>query len=197
MAAADLGPWEPLTRDAAAATFDAAPFRWWISGRHALDLHLGRSWRAHEDTDIGVTRSELAQAHEHLAGWDLHVAAAGVLTPWHGQPLAPDLHQNNVWCRTSRSGPWVLDLTIGEGADDHWIYRRDASVQVPWDTAILRTADGIPYLAPELQLLYKSAHPRPKDDIDAAEVIPALDPRRRSFLLDLLGDNHPWGRHAS
>lgn len=37
--------------------------------------------------------------------------------------------------------------------------------------AVLRSAAGIPYLAPELQLLYKSKGLRPKDDVDAAEVI--------------------------
>ena len=59
---------------------------------------------------------------------------------------------------------WVLDLTLGDGTDHDWIYRRDPSVQIQWDVAVLRTADGIPYLAPDLQLLFKSKGLRPKDD---------------------------------
>jgi hypothetical protein len=192
MAASDLGPWEPLGIEAVAEIFGPAPFRWWISGGRALDLHLGRTWRPHEDTDVGVVRRDLGSVHELLTGWDLHVAAAGRLTPWAGEPLEVPRHQNNVWCRRTPEGPWVLDLTVGEGSDEAWVYRRDPSIQLPWHAAVLRTSDGIPYLAPELQLLYKSKGLRPKDDVDAAEVIPALDARRRALLARLLEPDHPW-----
>ena len=56
----------------------------------------------------------------------------------------------------------------------------------------MRTSEGVPYLAPELQLLFKSKVPRPKDDIDAAEVIPALDVTQRTFLARRLEPDHPW-----
>ena len=85
-----------------------------------------------------------------------------------------------------------LDVTIGEGNDDVWIYRRDPSVCVRWDDAVLRSEGAIPYLAPELQLLCKSKNVRPKDDVDAAEVIPALSEARRLRLRQLLPDDHPW-----
>ena len=194
VAASDLGSWTPLGLEAVIERFSRAPFRWWVSGGRALDLHLGRSWRAHEDTDVGVVRSELRLVHALLSDWDLHVAAAGHLTPWHGEPLDAALHQNNVWCRFAPAGPWVLDVTIGDGSETRWIYRRDTSVQVPWDLAVLRTTEGVPYLAPELQLLLKSGGVRPKDDIDAGEVVPELDARRRAWLSRLLAPDHPWQR---
>ena len=37
----------------AGALFAEAPFRWWISGGHALELHIGESWRSREDLDGG------------------------------------------------------------------------------------------------------------------------------------------------
>jgi hypothetical protein len=67
-------------------------------------------------------------------------------------------------------------------------------VEVPWDDAVLHTSDGIPYLAPELQLVFKSTAPRPRDHVDAAQVIPALDERRRRILTALLPPEHPWQR---
>lgn len=175
-------------------TFSPAPFRWWVTGGHALELHLGRSWRTHEDTDIGVVREELPAVYPLLSQWDAHIAAAGQLAPWRGESLRSDRHQTNLWCRLSASGPWVLDVTIGEGSDTAWIYRRDSSVQVPWEQAVLHSADGVPYLAPELQLLYKSQGVRPKDNADAAEVIPGLDGRQRDLLVRSLGRSHPWQR---
>ena len=49
-----------------------------------------------------------------------------------------------------------------------------------------------PYLAPELQLLYKSKQLRPKDDADACVVIPALEPERAARLHSMLPLGHPW-----
>jgi hypothetical protein len=194
MAASELGPWEPLEPKSVVEVFAPAAFRWWISGGHALDLHLERSWRSHEDTDIGVLRRDLGSVYSLLSHWDPHVAAAGHLSPWHGEPLDAVRRQNNVWCRPAPDRPWAFDVTIGEGSNDTWTYRRDPSVQVPWDLAVLRTADGIPYLSPELQLLFKSTGVRPKDDVDAAEVIPHLDDRQRELLSRLLEPDHAWRR---
>ncbi len=192
VAAPDLGPWMPLEVDAVIERFASAPFRWWISGGRALDLHLGRGWREHDDTDVGIVRSDAPLVRLLLSDWDLHVAAAGLLTPWAGEPLDKARHQNNVWCRPAPDGPWVLDLTIGEGTDANWVYKRDASIELPWEVTVLRTAEGVPYLAPEVQLLFKSKTVRPKDDVDARTVIPELDHRQRSWLSTQLGAEHPW-----
>ncbi len=120
---------------------------------------MGRSWRDHEDTDIGVLRRDVIALRPVLEGWDIRIAAAGRLTPWTGQPLEVALHQNNLWCRREAHGPWLLDVTIGEGDDELWIDRRDPTVRIPWAHAVLRTSDGVPYLAPDLQLLFKSRQP--------------------------------------
>lgn len=194
VSAPELGPWEPLPLDSVVELFTTAPLRWWIAGGHALELYLQQTWRVHEDTDVGVQRSELPAVYELLSHWDVHVAAAGTLTPWRGERLDIDRHQNNLWCRRRPGDPWALDILIGEGSDEHWIYRRDQTVRVPWDTAVLRAATGVPYLAPEIQLLFKSTGPRPKDDVDAVRVIPQLDDRRRQFLAAHLAADHPWQR---
>ena len=194
MVNSDLGTWAPLEIDAVVEIFSPARFRWWISGGRALELHLGRSWRDHDDIDVGVLRCELDSVHSLLAGWDLQVAAEGRLTPWSGELLDASLHQNGLWCRARPGGPWVLDMVVNEGSESGWIFRRDPSVQQSWDHAVLWTADGVPYLAPELQLLFKSKDPRPKDDVDAAQVIPALGHRHRRQLGRLLAPDHPW-RH--
>ncbi len=197
MSGPELGPWEPLTIPAIVDAFAGAPFRWWISGGLALDLHLGRSWREHGDADVGVIRKDLDAVHSQLSAWHVHVAADGQLSPWRGERLHADAHQKNLWCRLVPDGPWVLDITIGDGTEDEWIYRRDPTIRAPWDEAVLRGAGGVPYLAPELQLLFKSKGLRPKDDVDAAEVMPALDDGRRDFLRRVLGPDHPWQRHLA
>jgi len=168
------------------------PVHWWISGGHALELHVGASWRGHDDLDVSLRRSDVGALPAHLPGWEVHVAAAGRLRLWDGAPLLVSRNENNLWCRPGPGEPWALDVTISDGDDDEWIFRRDRRIRFPWPEAVLSAPDGTRYLAPELQLLFKSRALRPKDDEDAARVIPALDADRRRRLGELLPADHPW-----
>ena len=42
--------------------------------------------------------------------------------------------------------------------------------------------DGIPFLAPEIVLLYKSKAPRPTDEADVRMALPALTTEQREWL---------------
>src|SRR4051795_2134353 len=134
---AELGPWRPMPVADVRALFRGAPLRWLIGGGRALELHVGRTWRDHDDTDIGVVRGEVSGLLDVFHGWDLRVAAAGELTRWNGAALEADRQQNNLWCRPTPTEPWCLDVTIGDGDDDRWIYRRDPKVTARWDEAVL------------------------------------------------------------
>lgn len=187
-----LGPWKPLELGQVVRLFEGSPTRWWISGGVALELHLGRSWRAHDDSDVSIPRDDATVLRDVLAGWDIQVASSGVLTPWDGSAVAAESNQNNMWCRRAKGQPWCLDVTISDGDRECWVYRREPSLRVPWADAVLVTEQGIPYLAPELQLLFKSKNNRKKDDRDASEVIPALTAERRHRLRGFLPRDHPW-----
>lgn len=178
----------------AALLFSEAPFRWWISGGHALELHIGKTWRSHEDIDVGVCSSQVAEAYVWLPDWELYIAAAGRLTAWDGRRLDGARSENNAWARESPDSPWRFDLTVGPCTPQHWENRRDPSVTRPWNHAVLHSPSGVPYLAPDLQLLFKAKHPRRKDHIDAEEVIPVLDSQARGFLAQHLSPQHPWQR---
>lgn len=86
----------------------------------------------------------------------------------------------------------MLDVLIGAGDDDEWIFRRDPSFRLPWTWALRYDARGLPYLAPGLQLLFKSAPPRPKDDVDAQVVVPLLAAEHVALLAARLPREHPW-----
>ncbi|MCO8127538.1 amino acid transporter [Acidimicrobiia bacterium EGI L10123] len=192
MPSLDLGPWQPASLDEVVERFALAPFRWWIAGGHALDLHVGRSWRAHADTDVGICRTDARQLPGVLDGWEIAVAAAGELRLWSGEALSLDRHENNLWARSEADGPWELDVIVGEGDAEGWRYRRDPRLRLPWEEVVLRTRDGVPYLAPEVQLLFKAKGLRPKDEIDARQIVPTLAPDRRARLQAWLDDGHPW-----
>jgi hypothetical protein len=169
--------------------------RWYFGGGIALELFTGRSWRGHDDLDIGVMRSDLEAISTIFVDWDIQVATAGVLRPWDGGALSSESDENNLWIRRDKSGPWRLDIQIGDGNAERWIYRRDPSITLPWDVAINTALDGAPYLAPEVQLLFKSKNFRQKDDFDAREVIPDLDELQKAWLIRFLPAHHEWRRY--
>ncbi len=58
-----------------------------------------------------------------------------------------------------------------------------------------RNADGVPIVAPEVQLLYKARHAQKKDDHDFELVEPHLRGARRAWLrkgLELVHPGHRW-----
>ena len=188
----DYGPWSPASLAEIRDLLDSAPFRWWVAGGHALELHVGHAWRDHADTDVGSSRADAQSVHQWLHHFDLNIAANGRLKPWDGRPLIEADAENNVWVRRELASPWWFDMIIGDGDDANWIYRRNRSVRRPWDQAVLTGSDGTPYLAPEIQLLFKSKGLRPKDQADAEVVIPVLDADRQKWLKDHLPLEHPW-----
>jgi hypothetical protein len=188
-----LDPWQPWSLEQVSSQFAEAPFRWWISGGHALELHAEDQWRSQADIDVGVCRNEMSAVYSWFDGWDLSIAAAGRLVKWDGRrPLDAHRQENNVWVRESLRSPWRVDLTIGSVDTGEWTYRRDETVTRPWHRAVLRTESGLPYLAPDLQLLFKAKDPRPVDHLDAEQVIEVLNLEERRFLAGHLDPEHSW-----
>ena len=80
-----------------------------------------------------------------------------------------------------------------EGGD--WVFRRDPRIRRPLAEAIEADAAGIPYLAPEIVLLFKAKAARDKDEADFARVLPRLAPHRVAWLreaLELVQPEHDW-----
>ena len=78
---------------------------------------------------------------------------------------------------------------------DIWICRRDEAIRLPYRDIIHHTSDAIPYLAPELVLLFKAKHARRKDQEDFDATVQHLTPAQRETLAELLArvhPGHPW-----
>jgi hypothetical protein len=102
---------------------------------------------------------------------------------------------HQTWAREPETGLWRLDVMREPWEGDTWICRRDPRIRLLRPRLIERTADGIPYAAPEVVLLFKARATREKDEQDFASVLPLLDRRRREWLADALGlvhPGHPW-----
>lgn len=190
------GAWKAHTPEAVAELFDGYSGLWWVAGGWAIEAFTGIP-REHEDTDAGVLLCELDLLRSHLDkhGLDVWAASSGSLTPvLPGEPMDVPGGTNQVWTRRSAADPWEFDLMLSPGTPETWAYRRDPSITLPMDEA-LWWADGIRYLRPEIQLLYKAKSRRPKDEADFRAAAPRLEPARREWLRDALArtiPGHPW-----
>jgi hypothetical protein len=171
----------------------AAP--WWIAGGWALDLFVGSKTREHDDVDVAMLRRDQQELYRLLQGWDLRYATPErTLVPWDGRTLAPPVHE--VWARRSNDGnaPWTFEVLLNEHDGDRWVYRRNPAVSRALEDVTGRS-EGIPYLAPEIVLLYKSKDPTPKDEDDFHAVRPRLSASARAWLrqaLETAAPRHPW-----
>jgi len=195
------GPWSRRTPVDVAALLDGYPGVWWMAGGWALEAFTGVS-RDHEDTDASVLRTDLPLLRKHLASrLDVWTAADGALRPLlpedcpDGTPdevLPPGCGQ--VWTRPAAMRPWEFDILLSPGTTEQWVYKRDESVTMPLRDALWHR-DGIAYLQPEIQLLYKAKGLRTKDTADFESTLPHLDERRRIWLragLERTLRGHPW-----
>jgi hypothetical protein len=166
---------------------------WWISGGWAIDLFLGRQTREHADVDVLIQRKDQLAFQEYLSDWDLHKAQQRGLEPWpNGEFLIPGV--NDIWCRRTPAHPWSLQIRLLDTRNGTWVFRRDPTI-VGQVAALGWAPDtGIPYLSPEIQLLFK-ARPETldRDDADFRNCAPLLERENRGRLLSCLEQHLPVG----
>jgi hypothetical protein len=185
--------WEPTQPRDAPKLLAGLTSPWWVAGGWALDLFLGRESRPHKDLDVGILRRDAPRVIEALPGWEFFQAQDDILRRLVDRE--PNPRVNSLWCRLQGASRWVLELMLDDCAGDDWVFRRHKDIRRPLAAAIRFDATRIPYLAPEIQLLYKAQRPRPGDHADFHSVAPRLDDGGRSFLHDALAridPHHPW-----
>lgn len=191
------GTWDPITPAAVAELFAHLGAPWWLAGGYAVELAVGRPLREHGDIDVLVLRRDQATVQRALRDWEWWAAdPPGVLRPWQpGEVLPPDVY--DIWCRPAPDQPWQVQVMLDESSGRDWMSRRNPRVRRPIAALGRTSVDGIPYLAPEVQLFYKAEAPRPKDEHDFAQALTVLDATQRDWLRSALADTyrgHRWQR---
>jgi hypothetical protein len=139
-----------------------------------------------------LRRRPSGSAGAHLVRRRRLAGEAGRVWPVDDAPA--ELHQ--TWGWDSVSECWRVDVFREPWERDTWVCRRDLSIRRPLASMIERDPTGIPYLAPEIVLLFKAKHAaRDKDAADFARALPLLNVRRRQWLADALRvvqPGHDW-----
>jgi Aminoglycoside-2''''-adenylyltransferase. len=170
---------------------------WAVCGGWAIDLFIDRVTRMHKDVDFAVLRKNqlIVQDYMLARGWTLEKAINGQLVPWQpGEWI--DLPVHVIWCRKNDASPDFVELLFNEVDEHNFRYRKDTSISLPLEKMITSSPAGIPVLAPEIVLLYKSRNPEdPSAAMDFKSALPQLSAGSRAWLAKTLGTldrNHIW-----
>jgi hypothetical protein len=164
---------------------------WAVAGGWAIDLHLGAETRPHRDLEIVVARDRIGDVTACLDELEWFGVGDGLAWPLAVTPEG--LHQ--TWGRDRSSHHWRLDVLREPWDGEQWVCRRDPRVRRPIREAIDFNSDGIPYLVPEIVLLFKAKSPTEKDEADLALTLPTLTREQTAWLrnaLEAVHAGHDW-----
>ncbi len=197
-----------------------------VCGGLALELFLGRKTRGHGDIDICVFWNERDKTILYMQsqGWDIYEMLGGGMCHKITDINRQKKLKRNVFCVREECGVLRFDPAEGEDEDvffvdinetdnpdrnfiellyndesaESFIYARNDKIRRELKKAIL-TRGGIPYLAPELVLLYKSTDTaRQANRADFETVYPYMDDEQKEWLNNALKtaypDGHEWIR---
>jgi len=185
---------KPLLEVAEALAKLRAPF--YFCGGWAIDLHLGRVTREHHDIDAQVMRRDQLGLHKALKQFSLKKTISHpdgmppTIIEWHpGERLELPVHQINAY-RANESEP-AFEVLLAESSDREWIFRRNPEIRMPLARIGFHPLWGLPYVAPEIVLLFKAKHLEARDRIDFGNALPALSADARRWLRNALEKTHP------
>ncbi len=162
---------------------------WGFVGGWAIDLFRGEITREHEDVEIAVAKANFWPIRQALANFEFDLIGEGRKWPLTDDVAFAITHQ--TWVRDPASGDYTLDVFREPHDGDVWICRRDRTIRLPFAGLFGRTPEGMPYVIPEVVLLFKAREARPKDVHDFEGALPLLTPSSRRWLRDALERVHP------
>jgi hypothetical protein len=186
-------PWDPWRPEDVARLLAAVRAPWYVAAGWALDLFRGVQTREHGDLEIAVPAPDFGAVRDALAGYDFEVIGSGRAWPL-DSPAFEVMHQ--TWVSEPGSGVYRLDIFREPQRAGAWVCRRDETIRLPYERIIRRTSNGIPYLTPEIALLFKAKHAaEPKNQADFEGALPLLDPGAVALLrwaLPRVHAGHTW-----
>jgi hypothetical protein len=165
---------------------------WCVAGGWALDLFRGTQTREHGDIEIAIPAATFPEVRGRFPGYAFDAVSSGRI--WEDAAPGVLAVTYQTWLRDPATGSYLLDVFREPHDGQNWVCRRDETIRLLYSEIIRHNPDGIPYLIPELVLLFKAKGTLPKDQADFEETIPHMTPAQRTALVRLLARVHPGHR---
>ena len=159
-----------------------ADFDWCVCGGYAIDLFVGHNTRPHQSIDVAVFWQDKKKIIDFMlgAGWRVFEACGGgsIREVLESTDFTTDkrnlfcmIKDNNHYRLTSigsdmyqfamdhkeQSRLDCIEFLFSQKQDDDFLYANNYAICRSMQDAVL-TQEGIPFLAPEIVLLYKSGY---------------------------------------
>ena len=181
--------WRSWTPEQVMRRLQGVDVPWAFIGGWALDLFRGSVSREHEDVEIAVPKASFWTIRDALPELEFTIVGAG--RKWSLSDDVAFAMTHQTWGREPTNGDFVIDVFREPHDGDIWICRRHPSIRMPYTELFQRNAEGLPYVTPEVVLLFKAKLARPKDEQDLEGALPLLSPDARRWLVDAIERVHP------
>jgi hypothetical protein len=170
---------------------------WFVAGGWAVDLFLGQVTREHEDIEITIFRCDQLTLRNYLNDWEFKKVIPGqkMHTELWKEDEWLDLPVHEIHAENKDSDISHLEILLNESSGDKWRFRRNLSVTRPLSMLGIRSENGIPFLSPEIILLYKAKNPDPRDEADFKNMLKMLEQEPCNWLkqaIEVCHPEHPW-----
>lgn len=151
-----------------------------VCGGHAIDLFLSEKTRPHKDLDVIVYWDDRNKIIQYMLnrGWIIYEPCGTAYLHKINDITDQKCIKNNIWCVTRNNRHYkfteyekdlytvdfdnseqiylnYIEFLFNTRKDDDFLYARNNDIKMNLSNAILKL-NNIPYLAPEIILLYKS-----------------------------------------
>jgi hypothetical protein len=173
------------------ALFNGIGGPWYVAGGWALDLYLERVTRPHGDIEVLISREHQELIHRQFRSNQLNKMVpslgGGTEEPWPvNHYLELPIHQIRV-----RLPEMAFDIFLGDFVGEMWTYRRDPRITRLGTQIGGKGSLNVPFLMPEIVLLFKAKNPASKDDGDFLQIADRLSDCGARWLLAALQTAHP------
>ena len=177
--------WEIVTPLQAKDLLKNFTIQWWICGGWAIELYTQEKTRVHQDIDISILRKDYSKLKGFLPDWEFKLPKDGTFYDWNeGEEIDKSFHA--LWARKKGSETWTIEFLLDESFENDWIFRKNDEIRLPLNQIGYLTKNRIPYIRPEITLLFKSAQSYTnieKNNIDFETVLKKMTKSEKSLLL--------------
>ncbi|WP_260508245.1 hypothetical protein [Cytobacillus firmus] len=153
---------------------------------------LENKTREHKDIEFAIFRKDQLYLKSYLIEWEFKKAINGELYTWGDEFLEMPVHEIHA---TNKMNVDEIEILLNETKSNYRTFRRDLRISYPINSIRSYTETGIPFLNPEIVLLYKAKSTREKVHQDFMTIKDYLGNEQKQWLcytLEMHQPTHKW-----